>query len=429
MKTLRTSHKPFAIAFAACFALTLLAVAVTNLAVDPYNIFRVVRIRGFNEKKGQATDNTRLCAAYDVRRVKPRSIILGSSRTMRQLYCNHPGWDPRAKPCYNLSIPLSNAYENLRYFQHANQVAPLKEVVYGLDFYSFNSNMGNLLGFEEDRLAARADGTPNFYPAKDLFSAIISVDAFKDSIITVSRQRDKTYNAILPNDPPADGIPPEFFVFNKHPQQYFRGQLMGVVTTGYARPGGYRYSLYAKGGKKSMLDSLREMVSIARRDGVQLRLFISPEHAQLEEAAAMLGLWPVFEQWKRELVKIAGDDGKNNPVQLWDFSGYNSITTDPPPTAESERTSRRFWDSHHYKKEVGDMILSRVFGVQDTGVRIPGDFGTRLTSRNIERRLKHIRDDQRLYRQTHSAELKDLEKFIVKNTRGFIAESKDYILP
>ena len=75
------------------------------------------------------------------------------------------------------------------------------------------------------------------------------------------------------------------------------------------------------------------------------------------------------------------------------------------------------------------MMLDRIFEVNNPGVNIPGDFGVRLTSKNIEEHLKRIRDDQRLYRKTHTEELRDLEKFVVEKTGSFITESKDYVLP
>jgi len=47
----------------------------------------------------------------------------------------------------------------------------------------------------------------------------------------------------------------------------------------------------------------------------------------------------------------------------WNFSGYNSISYD----------ARNFYDSMHYRNNVGEMILARIFG--DDRVEVPEDFG------------------------------------------------------
>ena len=50
-------------------------------------------------------------------------------------------------------------------------------------------------------------------------------------------------------------------------------------------------------------------------------------------------------------------------TDYWNFSGYNTISDDP----------RYFYDPMHYRNNVGEMMLARIFG--DTKVDIPEDFG------------------------------------------------------
>lgn len=65
-------------------------------------------------------------------------------------------------------------------------------------------------------------------------------------------------------------------------------------------------------------------------------------------------------------------------VDFWDFSGLNSIGQDP----------RYFYDSKHFRNCVGDMALARIFG--DGSVYVPEDFGTLVTSENVEERLTEL---------------------------------------
>ena len=50
----------------------------------------------------------------------------------------------------------------------------------------------------------------------------------------------------------------------------------------------------------------------------------------------------------------------------WNFAGYNTISYDP----------RYFYDPMHYRNDVGEMMLAKIFG--DERVKIPQDFGIRM---------------------------------------------------
>src|SRR5437879_9836638 len=73
--------------------------------------------------------------AYDVRRLRPQGIILGTSRSHLGLRPSHDGWDPAAKPVYNLAFDGATTKEMYLYLIHAHAVQPLRQVVLGLDTY------------------------------------------------------------------------------------------------------------------------------------------------------------------------------------------------------------------------------------------------------------------------------------------------------
>lgn len=395
--------------FAAFLTAIHLLVAAFNIIMDPYNVFKLVDIEGINHEKPMLDEHIRLSMAYELRHENPRSVILGSSRAMRQLYCSHPGWSDDDRPCYNMGFLLANAYEVERYFQHANRNSSIKKVVYGLDFYMFNNNNINIHGFDESRLSVGPDGRPQFYPISDLLAMIISIDATKDSLETLLGQQENKGTTMYPGRPPENGLPPELAVPPEKQWDTFMGHSVGVVTSGYLVGESCDYRLHKKGPRgQDMLGSLESMAKTARNQGIKMHLFISPVHAYLEETKSFLGLWPYYEDWKRELVRITTDAGEN--VTLWDFSGYNTITTDPPPTPDGKRTLNWYWDCHHYKKSVGDMILDRILRTGASENAIPPDFGIRLTTENIEAHLAHIRQQQRLYRDSNNRELRVFEE-------------------
>src|SRR5207245_6367389 len=77
----------------------------------------------------------RLVKAYEVRRLRPRGIILGTSRSHVGLRPSHHGWDPAARPVYNLAFDGATTKEMYHYLLHAHAVRPLRQVVLGLDTY------------------------------------------------------------------------------------------------------------------------------------------------------------------------------------------------------------------------------------------------------------------------------------------------------
>jgi len=78
----------------------------------------------------------------------------------------------------------------------------------------------------------------------------------------------------------------------------------------------------------------------------------------------------------------------------WDFSGYNAITTEPIGWQMSW-----YWDASHYRRDVGDMILDRMFGLPHrTG---PERFGTRVTQGTIEPHLARFDSERELWLATN----------------------------
>ena len=82
----------------------LCAVAGVNTFVDPFDMYRLWDIEGVNAYKPAIYHRVRLFKAYEVRRVQPQSVILGSSRTHLGLRCSHGVWKSLEGPCYNLAF-------------------------------------------------------------------------------------------------------------------------------------------------------------------------------------------------------------------------------------------------------------------------------------------------------------------------------------
>lgn len=86
--------------------LTLLgAVAAVNLIVDPYGLFRIVDVPGFNRIKSQAGERAAVFKRAGVARIQPTTVILGNSRAEIGFDPDSPAWPEHARPVFNLALP------------------------------------------------------------------------------------------------------------------------------------------------------------------------------------------------------------------------------------------------------------------------------------------------------------------------------------
>ena len=339
----------------------LLTVKLFNSVIDPYGIIGGPAFAGLNQEKPKEASHVRLFKAVDTFRISPRAVFLGTSRVEYGLDPDHPAL-ATYQPVYNLGLPDSNAYEQLRYLEHAIANQPdLELVVLGLDFFSYNTQNVTEADFRNKRLER------NRLLLDDFLSVTLSADALDASIDTVIENADQDQE--FPYDP--DGMRNEaFFTSQKPTIEVFRE----YIGTYLKQPHLYgNYSLSTE-----MLGNLKAIVELCEKHDVELKVFISPSHASQLEAIYVAGLWSVFEEWKRRVVEI---------TPAWDFSVYDPITTEPI-TAEMQY----FKDSVHYREEVGDLILNRMLKYRENDVS--EGFGVLLTSDNITAHLAEVRSDR-----------------------------------
>ncbi len=89
-------------------------------------------------------------------------------------------------------------------------------------------------------------------------------------------------------------------------------------------------------------------------------------------------------------------------LPLWDFSGYNSITTEPITDMKN------FTDRGHYTRKIGDLILNRLFHYQEE--KVQDDFGILITPTNIESHLEKIRTAQELWAKNNPKMIQIIEE-------------------
>jgi hypothetical protein len=325
-----------------------------------------------------------LVKPYRVQVVRPKTLALGNSRVEAGIDPDSLRWPATARPVYNMALPATGIDAALLSLQHVMQAGKLEMVVVGVDFFDFVINdkpdtakpQTQQLSEFEKRLLVNRDGSPNapysLQRLKDGVSTMFSLNALVDSVQTVvlqnrSDQPDLTDRGFNPMR--------EFQRFIRVDGQHvmFR-QVETTYLTNYLRA---PKAIYRAGTTTSKeFEELRAIIGLCRNSGIRLILYIHPSHAHMLESYRIAGLWPLFEEWKRAVVRIVDDDAAAHPsappADLWDFSGYNEITSEAVPAAGEKRKAMRwYWETGHYKREVGDIVLDRILSAGRSGGATP----------------------------------------------------------
>jgi hypothetical protein len=382
-------------------ALVLGAVVLVNAVIDPFGMYRIFDVEGVNAHKPAVYHRVRLVKAYDVRRLRPRGIILGTSRSHVALRPSHEGWNPAARPVYNLAFDGATTKEMYHYLVYAQAVQPLRQVVLGLDTYHATSAAATIRpDFDTEILEAPA-------VLADL-RLLSSLDTVRASVATVRSQTDHEPEWFGPDGQRLGDI---FFRrpggrFDElGPRRYF--EEVDRLEVRFKRDGQRMHlARGAETPRETSLDYIRRIVKFCRAHRIDLRIFITPEHAHQLEIAAAIGEWATIEGAKRALVEVLADDTAlhGDAIPLWDFSGYSRVTTERLPARASRAEMEFYWDSSHFKDVVGDFILDRLFGRTDPHRGVPPDFGVQLSPATIQSALARLREDQLAYRRRNPDE-------------------------
>lgn len=390
-----------------------LLVAVVNVLVDPYGLFDLVRVEGVNQVKPMAGTRVRSVKPYQLLRADARVVIAGNSRPELGMDPASSCWSDEAVPVFNSAVPGIDVYQQARLVQTALLRGEVDRVYWGVDFLDFVASRHAQVtpwpweGGEVDaRLPVSAHGTanPRFAVQRllDARDATLSLDAAVDSIVTLLVQADPTSV-----DRRADGFNParDYLAIIDSEGQ---GVLFEQKNRELIRRLSVRnLGLFAPGTEWSReFESLRHVLALAQARQVSVDLFVNPYHADYLSAIELTGNWALFEQWKRQLVRVV--DRFSN-VRLWDFSGFDRYSV-PSPVQEGERgrALEWFWEPAHYRAELGERMIARMTGVR-CRTQDPR-FGERIDTTNIEAHLLAQRGRKWLYRQTESGRWRMLSR-------------------
>jgi hypothetical protein len=389
--------------FGATVAL-LSAVVVVNLVVDPYGLFHVVDVVGLNSVKSQASERGPLFKHTGVERMHPSGLVLGNSRAEIGFDPESPAWPAWARPAFNLALPGAGISAVAGDFAKALRGTTPRLVVVGLDFLDFRVDPAS-----GDTFTAPAESTDALPEMRERASALITMSALVDSLATVKAQHEP-----YPTSLTAAGFNPKrdyvgiarregyFALFRQRDQEnaltYLRGPKGVFQAGGRPAPG---------------FDAVDSIIALARAHGITLRFVIYPYHAHTLTLFHLTGLWPAYEDWKRELVRRVDAAQGTMDVELWDFTGFFPYADERVPQPGDTRTELQwYWEAGHFKKSLGDLLLANMLDAPD-GER----WGRRLTGRDLEDDLREQRTARDGYERRHADDVAGLSALVAVAAR------------
>jgi len=418
----RSGACAYVLCFCAVLLMMLAAVAATNAALDPFGMLRWFEREGVNAYKPAIHTRVRLFKAYEVERVRPQTLVLGSSRSHVGFSCKHPAFERLPAPCYNMSFDGATTREMFEYLVHANEVRPLKAVLLGLDTYHLSdAPSATRPGFDAAVLLSPRR-TAWRRTIEGNLRLWISADALQASLDMLRRQDERE-----PEWFSADGQRLGAVFFRREGEEFVRVGPRGYfdsidrLEVGFQMPPRMERTqgpeLLPADPAESSLAYVERIVDFCREHEIDLRIAITPSHAHQQEISARLGAGSAVESGKRALVRLlarkrARPDPAREPVPVWDFSGYSSITTEALPSADGREEMKFYWDSSHFKAAVGDLVLDRVFLTERAGQTVPTDFGVRLTANDVDDVLSMQRQQQARYRETAAQDVQALRRLV-----------------
>ena len=353
-------------------AILAMLAAAFDAVVDPYMVWGAPRIAHFNAIKPASQDRPAMVKSYLFRRMKPQTLILGSSKAQ-------VGIDPQTRllpedagRVFNLGLAgiwTSDLFDVTRV---TTESAPIHRILLLVDLIDFmqpsrpSADGSSALPFLPDwrrRLTERAE-------------ALLSLDALKDSVATVLGQNGRypsgftVAGRMLEGDfqrtADRDGAAMMF----DQKRSYMLYKI--VLTT---------ERLAAMSDRRQVdTTAISQILALCRQRHIEIDIAISPVHAEELRAVALAGLWPRYEAAKRALTGIVAAEG-GGQVALWDFMGFDPISTETVP-ASGDRAGRTvwFWEPNHFRPALGEKMLTTIY-------HLGTDFGRRLTPDMIDRSL------------------------------------------
>ncbi len=349
--------------------------------VDPYYVFGSPLIAGFNALHPRANDQMIAARSHLAERMRPRTLLLGNSRTEAGFDPASPEWPPAMTPVFDAGLPGMGQDAAHRVVEAALAGRRLKHMVIAVEFLDTIGDNGKAAVHPIQMPVPPMQRLSR--EAHDQFNASLTIGAMADSLQTVLLQRSNATNTTRP-DGSAD-----LGEYADYVRQFGGAALFDHKMAEYrARFATYTPPDFSHPETNATFAALMALLAAARTAGCTADIIIYPYHATVLDLFQKDGLWPSFEAFKRALVRVVW--ARYPGTRIVDFSGYNAFTTEPRPPRGSMQPMRWYWEPGHFRTSLGDQIIQRLYGENSER----SDFGRDLRPDTIDAALSAIRQER-----------------------------------
>lgn len=372
--------RSYVLLFCGISALATGAVVALNYQVDPYLIHQwdtpqLQRMLPGREKLSPWGKT------YALARFQPHILYVGNSRTELGLPTHSALFG--TKRVFNAALSGATLADAAAMVRHAAALSPLDTVIWGIDAPSFSMEIGNT---DFDRELVAADRY--YFLRRGLINLkrALSVDMTLDSI----RVLRGTFGRVCQSS---------LALLGQRDARCVRDRIDSLGGAGAAILPRVRDFARGAGPSADAMPELERSAAALCRNGARLRLYINPTHAMTTDALYWSGKWPRLEAWQAQLTALAEQQRRQGcDVRLFDFSGFNQVTMEAPPQLSGRAEMSNYWETSHYRVNVGHKILARLSGQGDAA------FGVELTPASLTGHQATQRTARDRYHVEHAAE-------------------------
>jgi hypothetical protein len=407
----------YLISFFLCFASLLGGLAALNIHHDPSGLLTAI---GLKNPQPSANDRaiaplgfypmphgSREAKFYNYLWYKPKTVVLGSSNVWSYIDVFDPRLrDTDGRPAFNFGVAGILMYEVDAVVRHAVAAHKPNRVILDLEFFMFGGHRRIMAGKSLDKFPLAYQPNYRWELAKIVAPKFIALEPTLQSLRTGIESAAKAFVAAAFG---AEGLP----VALSEEQQAVARRRLHVIERGQIHAL-YRpdtpFSFEDEDGL-STLTALRNVLALARTEGIELRIFISPHQARAYEIIRALGLWDKYLFWLREMVKIVDDVNTGRPcneqVQVLDFGAYKPFNLDLTFIDVEPPLYRSYSDSFHYYTNTGKTIIGLVLAASACNEQ-NSKIATVLSPDRIEQHIAAMEEARARFAAEHPDEVADV---------------------
>lgn len=367
----------------------------TVMVVDPYRLYGLVDLAGFNRIKPPPERYQEQIKMTGALAAKANVLIAGNSRAEIGFDPEYQGLNAAGISTYNIALASTatpTAQRELDYLR-GHGMRPTR-LILGVDFLDF------LIDSTRTAPAARPGQVfPLSEGFKWKFDALFSMTSMADAVKTVSMQRSNDVETMT-----QQGFNPllEYYKYVRNDGYYpiFQQRATEYAKTFVRKPHGL--AEHATGSSQNF-DSLRAILANSAREKTKLDVVIYPYHAQILAMFEQVGLAPVFARWKSLMAHDIESMRAAYPaaqITLWDFSGFSPFQCEVIPARGDKLTATQwYWEAGHFKPALGNLVLARILGDAEQS----DNFGVPLTASNLAQNQHRFELERAACMQTYPA--------------------------